>query len=64
MGIVNQFVEWVMEHPCRQMAMFGMMAGMFLMFSILTGYWVILESIKRFIRRHYGKNIQSNKNDS
>ena len=49
--LLSQIVDWIMRSPDLEWFMFGLLVGMFMMFSILTGYWLVLELIiKRFKR--------------
>jgi hypothetical protein len=48
--VLNQFVDWIMLSPDREWFMFGMLVGMFMMFSILTGYWIAGTTIRKIMR--------------
>jgi len=49
--MISELTAWVMAAPERSWFLAGMMVGMFLMFSILTGYWLILDWFLRRIHR-------------
>ena len=49
--ILDALTAWIMASENREWFMFGMLVGMFLMFSILSGYWIVTDQIRRWLQR-------------
>lgn len=48
--ILTSLVDWIMADRLRVGLVLGWMAGAFMMFSILTGKWIVLDRFKAFLK--------------
>jgi len=48
---ISELIDWIMLAPEREWFAFGMLVGMFLMFSVLSGYWIVSAAVLRWVRR-------------
>ena len=51
--ILTGFVDWTIADPRRVWFICGWLVGAFMMFSILTGKWIILDRLIERVKRRW-----------